>query len=128
MTGPEAPRVMADIRRWVVFAGAQGATDLWSEGVVAPAAQYKENLYNRAFARGKTIQPRRRREGNAYPLWWLAPPPLPRWEACHWILSRPRAPYESSSLATPLKRGHYGYSALCYMTLRESIERFILPP
>ena len=35
------------------------------------------------------------------PLWWLAPPPLPRWEACHWILSRPRAPCESSSLATP---------------------------
>ena len=35
------------------------------------------------------------------PLWWLAPPPFPRWEACHWILSRPRAPYESSSLATP---------------------------
>ena len=36
------------------------------------------------------------------PLWWLAPPPLPLWEACHWILSRPRAPYEPSSLATPL--------------------------
>ena len=35
------------------------------------------------------------------PLWWLAPPPSPRCEACHWILSRPRAPYESSSLATP---------------------------
>ena len=67
MTGPEAPRVMADIRRRVVFAGAQGATDLWSEGVVAPAAQYKENLYNRAFARGKTIQPRLRREENAFP-------------------------------------------------------------
>ena len=26
------------------------------------------------------------------PLWWLAPPPLPRWEACHWILSRLRLP------------------------------------
>ena len=24
---------------------------------------------------------------------WLTPPPLPRCEACHWILSRPRAPY-----------------------------------
>ena len=42
------------------------------------------------------------------PLWWLAPPPLPRWEACHWILSRPRAPYESSSLATPLRGGTMG--------------------
>ena len=39
------------------------------------------------------------------PLWWLAPLPLPRWEACHWILSRPRAPYESSSLATPSSAG-----------------------
>ena len=28
-----------------------------------------------------------------------------RWEACHWILSRPRAPYESSSLATPVEPG-----------------------
>ena len=26
---------------------------------------------------------------------------FPSAEACHWILSRPRAPYESSSLATP---------------------------
>ena len=26
-------------------------------------------------------------------------------KACHWILGRPRAPYESSSLATPQKRG-----------------------
>ena len=37
---------------------------------------------------------------------WLSPfgglrHHLARWEACHWILSRPRAPYESSSLATP---------------------------
>ena len=38
-----------------------------------------------------------------HPLWWLTPPPLPRCEACHWILSRPRAPYESSSLATPIQ-------------------------
>gem|GEM_PF-4892408 len=35
------------------------------------------------------------------PLWWLGPPPSPRCEACHWILSRPTPPYESSSLATP---------------------------
>ena len=61
---------------------------------------------NRAFARRKTGQPRFAR-GNAFPLWWLAPPPCPlgsvsldsqsptapcessflatRWEACHWI-------------------------------------------
>jgi hypothetical protein len=47
------------------------------------------------------------------PLWWLAPPPLPRWEACHWILSRPRAPYESSSLATPLRGGTMGTGQGC---------------
>ena len=39
---------------------------------------------------------------------------LARWEACHWILSRPTAPYESSSLATPssaggtMGAGHFG--------------------
>ena len=37
-------------------------------------------------------------------------------------------PYKSSSLATPLKRGHYGCSALCHMTLWGSIEKPILPP
>ena len=31
---------------------------------------------NRAFARGKIAQPRSAR-GNAFPLWWLAPPPCP---------------------------------------------------
>ena len=31
---------------------------------------------NRAFARGKTIQPPAG-VGNAFPLWWLAPPPCP---------------------------------------------------
>ena len=30
---------------------------------------------------------------------------LARWEACHWILSRLTAPYESSSLATPALLG-----------------------
>ena len=39
------------------------------------------------------------------PLWWLAPPPFSR-----------------------QSRGHYGYSAVCYMTLQESVERLILPP
>ena len=29
---------------------------------------------------------------------------------------------------SPSSRGHYGCSALCHMTLRENIERFILPP
>ena len=37
----------------------------------------------------------------AGPLWWLAPPPLPRWEACHWIFGSRCSPYKSSSFATP---------------------------
>ena len=39
------------------------------------------------------------------PLWWLAPPPLPRWEACHTILMSLALPYESCSLATPAPLG-----------------------
>ena len=55
-----------------------------------------------------------------------APPtnrvPLPPEEACHWILSRPRAPYESSSLATPLKRWDYGYWAVVFICAWNSSE------
>ena len=36
-----------------------------------------------------------------HPLWWLAPPPSPRCEACHTILRSLTLPYESCSLATP---------------------------
>ncbi len=53
---------------------------------------------------GKTGNPRLWRERNALPLWWLTPPPFPR------------------------KRGHYGYSALCHMTPKGNVERYILPP
>ena len=34
-----------------------------------------------------------------------APPPLPRWEACHTILRSLALPYESCSLATPASLG-----------------------
>ena len=50
----------------------------------------------------KTGQPRCAR-GNAFPLWWLAPPPFPLFEGALWML-------------------HNGA-----MSLQESIERFILP-
>ena len=30
------------------------------------------------------------------PLWWLTPPPLPRWEACHWIFGSLRFPTSSA--------------------------------
>lgn len=46
------------------------------------------------FARGKTGQPPCGR-GKSPPL-VVAPPPLPQWEACHWILSCPRAPYSTA--------------------------------
>ena len=62
------------------------------------------------------------------PLWWLAPPPLPRCEACHWILSRLSTPYESSSLATPLKQGHYGCWRVRHMILEDSVEKLIFHP
>ena len=52
----------------------------------------------------------------------VTPVPLPPEEACHWILSRPRAPYESSSLATPLKRGHYGRWAVVFICVWNSSE------
>ena len=50
------------------------------------------------------------------------PVPLPPEEACHWILSRPRAPYESSSLATPLKRWDYGRWAVVFICAWNSSE------
>ena len=45
-----------------------------------------KNLYNRALARVKTIQPPCGR-GNAFLLWWLAPPPFPLFEGALWMLS-----------------------------------------
>ena len=62
-----------------------------------------KNLHNRAFARGKTGQPRFAR-GNTFPLWWLAPPPFPVGSMS--LDSRVTGlPYESSSFATPPLRG-----------------------
>ena len=51
------------------------------------------NNWRRQFIENRTTALRARKSD---PLWWLAPPPLPRWEACHWILSRPRAPYSTA--------------------------------
>ena len=62
------------------------------------------------------------------PSWWLAPPPSPLWEACHWILSRPRAPCESSSLATPLKRWNCGYWAVASIWVYGSREEKTIQP
>ncbi len=52
------------------------------QAAMPPSAAYK------FIARRAIPQP--------FPLWWLAPPPLPRWEACHWILSRLTTPYSTA--------------------------------
>ena len=56
----------------------------------APAAPVLKNLYNRASPVGKHTTALR--AGRSGPLWWLAPPPLPRCEACHWIFGSLRSP------------------------------------
>ena len=80
---------------------------------------------NRAFARGKTGQPP-----------WRAKeiPPLvagvttfpPRWEACHWILSRLRLP--ANPVPLPPQAGALWVLSNGARSLQESIERFILSP
>ena len=58
-----------------------------------------------------------------------SPPPLPRWEACHWILSRLTAPYESSSLATPASLvGLWVLSSVLHDTTEKSREAYSPPP
>ena len=85
-----------------------------------------------------------------FPLWWLAPPPLPKGKhvtgfsgrraplhpllsPTHWILRSLPLPYESSSLVQlqflchPAKAGHYGCWALCHMILLIG-KKVLLPP
>ncbi len=129
----------------------------------------------------KTREPPWRAMEKRHPLWWLAPPPLPKGKhvtgfsgrfaplhpllsPTHWIFGSLPLPYESSSLVQlqflchpPLSsvgrqkesalmgrlgallrstctsyagcaQCPYGCSALCHMTLRESVERFYSPP
>ena len=80
----------------------------------------------------KTIQPRPWREGKtaafgSSPLWCLTAPPSPRCEACHTILRSLTLPYESCSLATPLKRWDYGCCAMCHMSLQVSVGKSAPP-
>ena len=70
-----------------------------AEALVGVLKIIKDASYN------KTREPPWRAMEMRHPLWWLAPPPSP-----------------------PLKRGHYGRSALCHMTLWRNVERFILSP
>ena len=70
-------------------AGEVGA--LW--GAIFYAAFGGENLYNRPAG-----------AGNAFPLWWLAPPPCPVGSMS--LDSRVAGlPYESSSFASPASGG-----------------------
>ena len=48
---------------------------------------------------------------------------LARWEACHWILSRLSAPYESSSLATPYSGGTMGAGQWRQFEFMAAVER-----
>ena len=65
--------------------------------------------------------------GNAFPLWWLAPPPCPVGSVSLDSQS-PTAPCESSSLATPASGGTTT-RAYCRDTYEESVSRcFILLP
>ena len=74
--------------------------------------------YNRALgAKGK----QKTAAFGSSPLWCLTAPPSPRCEACHTILRSLTLPYESCSLATPLKRWDYGCCAMWHMSLQVNI-------
>ena len=65
-------------------------------------------------------------------LWRLSPfgalrHHLARWEACHWILSRSRAPYESSSLATPLTGALWTLSSVPHDSAGKRREVYSVP-
>ena len=71
-------------------------------GAIFYAAFGGENLHNRASPVGKPYN-RPAGLGNAFPLWWLAPPPCPVGSMS--LDSRVVGlPYESSSFATPAVR------------------------
>ena len=81
---------------------------------------------NRAFARGKIGQPRFAR-GNAFPLWWLAPPPCPvgSMSLDSWVAG---LPYESSSFATPTSWGHYKAPLCCELLMKGLLFRALFCP
>ena len=84
-------------------------TGLWPRGFLSLTAAMPLRVVEGAskFIEGaslyKTIQPPCGR-GNAFPLWWLAPPPSPNFVVGLWVFSNGA------------------------LSLQESIERFILPP
>ncbi|GEM_PF-3529767 len=115
----------------------------------APAAPVLKNLYNRASPVGKHTTALR--AGKSSPLWWLAPPPLPRCEACYWIFGSLCSPTNPVPLPPRYSVGRqkksafmgrlgallrptctsyagcaqwdYGCSAMCHMTPQESVEQ-----
>ena len=82
-----------------------------------------KNLHNRAFARGKTGQPRFAR-GNAFPLWWLAPPPF---RPAGKRVTGFSVAYGSLRIQFPChrKRGHYK-APLCCELLMKRVFRGVL--
>ena len=63
--------------------------------------------------------------GNAFPLWWLAPPPCPVGSVSLDSQS-PTVPCESSSLATPSSRGHYQAPLCCERLMKGLLCRSLL--
>ena len=85
-------------------------------GAIFYAAFGGENLYNRPAG-----------VGNAFPLWWLAPPPCPVGS----MSLDSRVAYSSPMNPVPLPPPQAGALWMLSngaMSLQESIERFILPP
>ena len=78
------------------------------------------------WGRRKTSQPRSAR-GNAFPLWWLAPPPCPVGSVSLDSQS-PTAPCESSSLATPTSWGHYKAPLCCELLMKGLLFRALFCP
>ena len=78
------------------------------------------------WGRRKTSQPRSAR-GNAFLLWWLAPPPCPVGSVSLDSQS-PTAPCESSSLATPTSWGHYKAPLCCELLMKGLLFRALFCP
>ena len=106
-------------------------TRLWREGCCRAPLNYRRRpLMKKPLqppcGRRKTGQPRSAR-GNAFPLWWLAPPPCPVGSMS--LDSRVAGlPYESSSCATPSSKWHNNPCLLQSRLRSEASRCFILSP
>ena len=82
---------------------------------------------NRAFARGKTIQPPCGRRKCIPPL-VAGTTTLPGGKHVTGFAGRLQLPYESSSFATPTSRGHYKTPLCCELIMKGLLFRALLSP